>query len=188
MQLLEELLVTIFQMRFRNFLLSLLGTLEKTLQKLALFQEILNASQEHLAMEWLGNIGVGSMFVTFCTMLLKILCREHNDWNMRSSRMGFQLFCKHQTVHHRHHYIANHQIGHFPLGNFQSLLAIGSLQNNVGILQKGMLILADVVIIINNQDGWLVGILANQLLDFSTFSFAIIYILQYRLIYRTVAI
>ena len=51
-----------------------------------------------------------------------------------------------------------------------------------------MLILADVVIIINNQDGWLVGILANQLLDFSTFSFAIIYILQYRLIYRTVAI
>ena len=51
-----------------------------------------------------------------------------------------------------------------------------------------MLILTDIIVVINDQNGWLIGILANQLLDFSTFPHAIIDILQYRLVYNILII
>ncbi len=92
MQLLEELLVTVFQMRLCYFLLCLLGTLIKMLQKLALFQEILDTGQKYLAVEWLGDIGIGSMFITLGTMLLQILGGKHDDRDMRGCRVRLQLF------------------------------------------------------------------------------------------------
>ena len=184
MKLLEELLVAIFEMRGSNLLLCLLRTLEKMLEKLALLQQIIDTSQEHLAMEWLGDIRIGTMLITLSTMFLQILGCKHDDWDMGGCRVCFQLFGKLQTVHHRHHHITNHQIGHFLFGYLQSFFAIDSFLNDIFILQESMLILTDVVVIIDDQDGRAIGILAHQLLDFSTFPLSIVDILQIRLVYH----
>ena len=45
-------------------------------------------------------------------MLLQVLRREHNNRDMRGSRICLQLFSKLQTVHNRHHHIADHQVRH----------------------------------------------------------------------------
>ena len=139
-------------------------------------------------MEWLGNIGVGSMFITLGTMLLQILGGKHDDRDMRGSLVRLQLFGELQTIHHWHHHIADDQIRNFLLGYLQSFLAIHSLHYYIIILQKRMLILTDIIVVIDDQNGWLIGILANQLLYFSTFPHAIIDILQYRLVYHILII
>ena len=184
MKLLEELLVTIFQMSLRNLLLSLFRTLIKILQELTLSQEILNTGEKHLAVEWFGNIGICSMLITLCAMLLQVLRRKHNNRDMRGSRIRLQLFSKLQSVHNRHHHIANHQVRHLFQGDSQTLFTIGGLKNNILILQKSTLILTDIGIIINNQNCRAIGILAYQLLNFSTTSVSIVNILQNRFIYN----
>ena len=183
-KLFHKLLITIFQMRIGNFQLCLRSTLEKMLQKLALLQQILYTCQEYLAVEWLGDVGIGTMFITFGTMLFQILRRKHNDRDMRGCRMGLQILRKLQTIHHRHHHITDHQVRNFLLGNIQSFLTISSFQNDIIILQKGMLILTDIIVVIDNQDGWLIRMFAQQLLYFSTFSLSIVDILQFRLTYQ----
>ena len=103
---------------------------------------------------------------------------------MRGCRMGLQILRKLQTIHHRHHHITDHQVRNFLLGNIQSFLTISSFQNDIIILQKGMLILTDIIVVIDNQDGWLIRMFAQQLLYFSTFSLSIVDILQFRLTYQ----
>ena len=105
---------------------------------------------------------------------------------MRGCRASLQLFSKLQTVHHRHHHITNHQIGNFLFGYLQSFLTIYCFHNDIIILQECMLILANVVVIIDDQDSWAIGILAHQLLNFSTFPLSIVDILQIRLIYHMI--
>ena len=104
-------------MSLRNLLLSLFSTLIKILQKLTLSQEILDTGEKHLAVEWFGNIGISSMLITLGAMLLQVLRREHNNRDMRGSRICLQLFSKLQTVHNRHHHIADHQVRHLFHGN-----------------------------------------------------------------------
>ena len=116
LKLLEELLVTVFQMRLRNLLLSHFSTLIKILQELTLSQEILDTGEKHLAVEWFGNIGISSMLITFCAMLLQVLRSKHNNRDMRGSRICLQLFSKLQSVHNRHHHIADHQVRHLFYG------------------------------------------------------------------------
>ena len=166
-------------MRIGDFLLCLQSALEKMLQKFALLQQILYTCQEHLAVEWLGDVGIGTMFITLGTMLFQILRRKHDDRDMRGCRMGLQILGKLQTVHHRHHHITNHQVGNFLLGNIQSFLTISSFQNNIIILQEGMFVLTDIIIVVNYQDGWLIRMFAQHLLYFSTFSLSIVDILQF---------
>ena len=188
MKLLEELLIAVFQMRLRNLLLCLLRTLIKMFQKLTLPQEILDTGKKHLTVEWFGNIGIGSMLITLCAMLFQILRCEHNNRDMRGSGIRLQLFGKLQSVHNRHHHIADHQVGHLFYSYGQSLFTISSLKNNILILQKRTLILSDIGIIINNQNCRAIGILAYQLLYFSTASVSIVNILQNRLIYHILTI
>ena len=166
-------------MRIGNFQLCLQSALEKMLQKLALLQQILNTCQEYLAVERLGDVGIGTMLITLGTMLFQILRRKHNDRDMRGCSMGLQILRKLQTIHHRHHHITDHQVRNFLLGNIQTFLTIGSFQNDIIILQKGMLILTDIIVVIDNQDGWLIRMFAQQLLYFSTFSLSIVDILQF---------
>ena len=171
-------------MSLRNLLLSLFRTLIKILQELTLSQEILDTGEKHLAVEWFGNIGIGSMLITLCAMLFQVFRREHNNRDMRGSGIRLQLFGKLQSVHNRHHHIANHQVGYLFYSYGQSLFTIGGLKNNILILQKRTLILTDIGIIINNQNCRAIGILTYQLLNFSTTSVSIVNILQNRFIYH----
>ena len=165
-------------MSLRNLLLSLFSPLIKILQELTLSQEILDTGEKHLAVEWFGNIGICSMLITLCAMLLQVLRSEHNNRDMRGSRIRLQLFCQLQSVHNRHHHIADYQVRHLFQGDSQPLFTISSLKNNILILQKCTLILTDIGIIINNQNSRTIGILAYQPLNFSTTSVSIVNILQ----------
>ena len=42
-----------------------------------------------------------------------------------------------------------------------------------------MLILTDIIVVIDNQDSWLIRVITKQLLYFSTFSLSIVDILQF---------
>ena len=126
------------------------------------------------------------MFITLGTMFLQILGGKHDYRNMRGCRYRLQFFCELQAIHHRHHHIANHQIGNFLFGYLQSFLTIYCFHNDIIILQESMLILANIVVIIDDQDSWAIGILAQQLLNFSTFPLSIVDILQIRLVYHMI--
>ena len=143
-----------------------------------LVQQIFHTSQKHLAMEGLGDVRVGSLLITFGTMLFQILCREHDDRNVRGGSIGLQLLRKLQSIHDRHHHIAYHQIGHFLAGYLQSLLAIRCLEHKIIILQKGSLILSDIIIVVYDQYGGLFAMLADELLQLAAMTFSVVDILQ----------
>ena len=54
-------------------------------------------------------------------MLLQVLRSEHNNRDMRGSRIRLQLFCQLQSVHNRHHHIADYQVRHLFQGDSQTL-------------------------------------------------------------------
>ena len=76
------------------------------------------------------------MLVAFGTLLLQVLGREHDDGDVRCGGVGLQLLGELQPVHHRHHHIADDQVGHFALCHLQSFLAVGSLEHHVTVLQE----------------------------------------------------
>ena len=122
-----------------------------SLQQPSLLEKIFYTGQKNLAMEWFGNVGISTMLISFGTMFVQIFGREHNDRNMRSDGLGFQLLCEFQSIHHRHHDITNYQIRNFLPGYLQTFLPIGSLKDIKLILQKRANILTNVIIIINHQ-------------------------------------
>ena len=122
-----------------------------TLQQSSLLEKVFYTGQKNLAMEWFGNVRISTILITLGTMLIQIFSSEHNDRNMRSDGLGFQLPCKFQTIHHRHHDITDYQIRNFLPGDFQPFLTIGSLKDIKLILQKRANILTNVIIIINHQ-------------------------------------
>ena len=115
-------------------------------------------------------------------MFFEILCSKHDDRDMRSGGIGFELLCKLQTIHHRHHNIADYQVGHLLLSHFQSFFTVGSLQDKEVVLQQCALILSYVVVVVDNQYRRFISLLAHHLLHLALVLIAIVDILQYRLV------
>ncbi len=78
MKLIEELLVSIFQLVHSYFLFCCLRSLienilKMSLQQPSLLEKIFYTGQKNLAMEWFGNVGISTMLISFGTMFLQFL-------------------------------------------------------------------------------------------------------------------
>ena len=61
------------------------------------------------------------------------------------------LTAKIQTVHHRHHYIADNQVGNFLFGNFKTFPSVGCLKNLVTPLEYHPQISQNVGVVVNGK-------------------------------------
>ena len=86
---------------------------EVLLSLLLLLQEITDACQEHLHIERLGNVGIGTSLVSLSTSIIGTPCRKQDNWDMR----GFDIFLDTAThictIHSRHHHVAHDEVGVF---------------------------------------------------------------------------
>ena len=177
-ELLDKLLVSGVELCGLDLGLYICGTLVYMLEQLALLQQIVDACQEHLAVEWLGDVGVCAMLIALCAVFLQVLGGEHDDRDVRGGGSGLELLGKLESVHHRHHHVADHQVGHLPARHLQTLLAVGSLDYEVGVLQQRALILAYVVVVVDDEYRGLVGFFAHQLLHLALLLVAVVDVLQ----------
>ena len=74
--------------------------------------QIAAARQQQVAVERFGHIAVGAVFVAGQTLLVESAGREHQHRYMRCGYLRFQMPQTLKAIHHGHHHIAHHQVGH----------------------------------------------------------------------------
>ena len=104
-------------------------------------------SQQHLRIERFTYIIVGSAIRSFHTVLILCLGREQQNGNVSRFLPLAQLGTAGKTVHHRHHYIRQYQVGHLFYGHLHSLFPVLRFQYPIVFLHQVAQVTAHVGIV-----------------------------------------
>ena len=125
---------------------------EEAAQMLPAVDEVFHPCQQHLLIEWLDDVAVGSALVSVGPALVHVAGREQQHGDMARRHIGFQPSAEFQTIHHRHHHVCQHQVGHLAPRCLKPLLAIGSTAHLIIFSQPRAQIGAYVGIVVHHED------------------------------------
>ena len=95
----------------RDSLLTADGLLcPQVFQHLSATKQILDAGEQQLRLERLGDVGVGTAAVAFYLVCREGAGGEQDDGNMARGKIVLHLLAELQTIHHGHHDIGNYQM------------------------------------------------------------------------------
>ena len=115
---------------------ALAGIPVKSTQTLPVLQKITQTGQQEFRPERLGNIGIRSAIVTLYLLVLSGIGSEHHHRYMRGTHLRLEPAAEFHSVHHRHHHIADHSIGHKFLCQFESLFSVGGFNHLIVLTQN----------------------------------------------------
>ena len=119
----------------------------------ARLQKVGYAYQEQMVAEGLGDIGVSTMLIALDALRLLAAGGKQNDRNMTGHLILLDLRTEGESVHHRHHHIADNQVGHTLLSQTQTILSIRSLDDIVLTGKEHTQIAADILIVVDDKNG-----------------------------------
>lgn len=111
--------------------------LPRLLEPLAVEQKVLYPRNQHIVVEGLGDIGIGSVLIALYLLLVHGTCGEQYDGYVARHEVPLHVLAELQTVHHGHHHVGDNQVGHYLVGYVEALLAVLSLVDDVLGRQNG---------------------------------------------------
>ena len=100
-----------------------------------MFEQLVDVQFEEIHAEWLLDIVIGSAFAALYFVLVSQSRGEHHHGQVMRLVVFLDSLAELVAVHHGHHHVGNHQVGHVVVDDFQRLLAVFSFQNAVVGLQ-----------------------------------------------------
>ena len=113
--------------------------------------EVESCATQYLNIERLGHIGIGTIFQTLQVGVLVGLGSEQDDRDVIEIDVLLDLFAQGDTIHFRHHHVADYKVGLLAEDILQSLLSVAACVD----MEIGRQFLAQIVaylgIVIDNE-------------------------------------
>ena len=115
------------------------------------FQHTADALAEHIHVERLGDVIVGTHAQPLQFVGCQCLCGEQDDGNMREIDVALDAAAKFQTVHPIHHHVGDDDVGLLLFQQLQGLLSVGGFHDAVLLAQGGSHIGEQVAVVFYEQ-------------------------------------
>ena len=147
----HQYLIIRFHWNFLYFILLLLGSAKLIAQQSSIRYQIGNSTLQIFRIERFHNIGIGTCIHSFQRILYPWFCSQQYNRNMIYISILFQFMAQFQTIHFRHHYITDYQVGHFFQNVIICLLTITANCHFIFIRQFLLQISPDFLFIFDHQ-------------------------------------
>ena len=115
-------------------------------------QQIGNGATQDIHIKRLDDIGIGTRLQSFELILIAVLRCQQDNGDEVGIGVHLQLRAELVTIHLRHHYIADHEVGTRAEHLAECLLAIGAGRHLILLPKFVLEIVADLVVVLDNHE------------------------------------